>query len=201
MTSHSNPELLANFHDQSVFFQAAATPNAPKPMLYYVEVLLSLSKGGFHPTTNVTRNFLWGAHRPSISLNEYARKMEKTSRAIARHAAVISNTLRQVNDHRVHKRQRMPTTSTTPDQKTSKQRRTQDQPVHANFSRKRTSRPCYEVTKDPVRVQNYDSVRANLIKYCGLTSDEHDLKDNLLHGSFLGETEDRQSNLLEKKSS
>ncbi|EGG09825.1 uncharacterized protein MELLADRAFT_103940 [Melampsora larici-populina 98AG31] len=58
--------------------------------------------------------------RQKMTLTECARKMERSYRGIARHASEISDTFRELDTSRVHKRERTVTATDTVDQKSTK---------------------------------------------------------------------------------
>ncbi|EGG05765.1 uncharacterized protein MELLADRAFT_63801 [Melampsora larici-populina 98AG31] len=201
-----------------------AHQGTPMPMSYYVEVLLSLSKVPVNPATDFKSN-LTGRHldpilrskdiassdksshqttnastvrkpRTKISLTECARKMERSYRGIAHHATEISDTLRDRDPSRVHKRERTITSTNTPEQKLSK-KRTRVQPARAPRSGHTSSQsyPLPTLASEPSRPTLKPKIRlclANQIKYCNLVLNDQDLKENVPYGSSLGVAEVRK---------
>ncbi|EGG09824.1 uncharacterized protein MELLADRAFT_60951 [Melampsora larici-populina 98AG31] len=144
--------------------------------------------------------------KPKISLNELASKMERSSRAIALHAAVISDALHEVTPNIVHKRQRSMTAPDTTDQKSSRTN-SKGKSTRPTRSRKPKAKSNDKVTKasslipDPPCPPMKRKLRlclANQIKYCGFIPDnQQDSKENLVYGRLFGASEERQIDLFQ----
>ncbi|EGG00086.1 uncharacterized protein MELLADRAFT_68107 [Melampsora larici-populina 98AG31] len=146
--------------------------------------------------------------KPKISLNELASKMERSSRAMALHAAVISDALLGTNPNTVHKRQR--SAPDTTDHKSPK-RQSKGKSTPPTRSRKPKAKSNDKIKKDsslipdspcPPMKQKLRLCLANQIKYCGFIPDhQQDSKENLVYGRSLGASVERQSNPVKKTSS
>ncbi|EGG09900.1 uncharacterized protein MELLADRAFT_60935 [Melampsora larici-populina 98AG31] len=154
--------------------------------------------------------FMVKAPKPKITLTELASKMESSYRGFARQAVAISDTLRELDNNRVHKRERTETSTNTGYQRSSKRlakahstrtpRSRKPKPKSNDEVTKKGSAPISNASIQPSK-QRLRLCRANQIKYCGLMPDDRDSKENLVYGSLLGGSGERQSDLVEKKSS
>ncbi|EGG09906.1 uncharacterized protein MELLADRAFT_60929 [Melampsora larici-populina 98AG31] len=144
--------------------------------------------------------------RQKMTLTECARKMERSYRGIARHASEISDTFRDLDTSRVHKRERTVTATDTVDQKSTKNpKRTKALPARVPRSRTTSSKPSMlpKIPVEPSRTVLKPRIRlclANQIKYCNLVLNDQDSKENVPCGSLLSKSEGRKSDLVEKKS-